>query len=401
MPKFAYQAKKGPQEKVSGTIEAKTERQAIALVEESGLFPIRIEEIKEDSPLLTASGLSRIRLMDIAVFARQFSNLIEAGLTVTQALSVLAQQTAHPGLKRIIIKMQERINDGSTLSDALQLYPRQFPQFYCAMVKAGELSGALDTVLGRLADFSEQEERIRSDVLSALTYPALILSVGAVTIYALLTFVVPKLTAMFEEMEQVMPLPTQMLIGISNIFRAYWWFALLSAAIIFFIIKRPKSNEENLFWDALKLKLPLIGRLIQKSEMAHFVRTLSLLLESGVSMLVSLEAVGNTLTNTAIKSEVSKIAQDIKDGASLSVSLKKSSYFPVYISNIASVGEEAGTLDKSLKRIAISYEQELARVIRALTTLLEPVLILVMGLVVAFIVAAMLLPIFQINLMAR
>lgn len=401
MPKFIYQAKKGPQEKVSGVIEAKSQRQAIALVEESGLFPISIEEAKEDSSRLTVSGFSRVRLADIAVFTRQFSNLIEAGLTITQALSVLIQQTNHPRLKQIIIKIQERINDGSTLSDALQLYPGQFSQFYCAIVKAGELSGALDTVLGRLADFIEQEEKIRSDVLSALTYPALILSVGAITIYALLTFVVPKLTAMFEEMEQVLPMPTQILIGISNVFRSYWWLMLLSAAVIFFIIKRPKSNEENLFWDTLKLKLPLIGKLIQKSEMAHFVRTLSLLLESGVSMLVSLEAVGNTLTNTAIKAEAGKIAQDIKDGASLSVSLKKSAHFPVYVSNIASVGEEAGTLDKSLKRIAASYEQELARVIRALTTLLEPVLILVMGLVVAFIVAAMLLPIFQINLMAR
>lgn len=401
MPKFIYQAKKGPQEKVSGIIEAKTGRQAIALVEESGLFPISIEEIKEGAGALTVSTLSRIRLQDLTVFTRQFSNLIEAGLTITQALAVLRQQTAHPHLKNIIEKIQERIKDGSTLSDALQLHPKQFSQFYCAIVKAGELSGALETVLNRLADFSEQEEKIRSDVLSALTYPTLILSVGMITIYALLTFVIPKLTAMFEEMEQILPLPTQMLISISNVFKTYWWLMLLSIAIIFFIIKRPKSYEENLFWDTLKLKFPLMGKIIQKSEMAHFVRTLSLLLESGVSMLVSLEAVRNAVTNTAIKAEVRKIAQDIKDGASLSSALKKSVHFPIYVSNMVSVGEEAGTLEKSLKRVALSYEQELARILRTFTTLLEPMMILVMGLIVAFIVAAMLLPIFQINLMAR
>lgn len=401
MAKFIYQAKRGPREKVSGVLEARSQPQAIAMIEEDGLFPISIEELKSDSAALTALGPRHIRLEDLTVFTRQFSNLIESGLTITQALNVLIQQTANHSLKNIVGKIQEQIKDGATLSDALSLYPKQFSQFYCAVIRAGEISGALEIVLSRLADFSEQEEKIRSDVVSALTYPALILAVGLITIYALLTFVVPKLTTMFEEMEQVLPLPTQMLISISGVFKTYWWLMLLSIAIIFFIIKRPKSNEENLFWDRLKLKLPLIGRIIQKSEMAHFVRTLSLLLESGVSMLVSLEAVSYTVTNTAIKAEVRKIAQEIKDGASLSSALKDSVYFPIYASNIVSVGEEAGTLEKSLKRIAISYEQELTRIMRTLTTLLEPIMILAMGLVVAFIVAAMLLPIFEINLMAR
>lgn len=401
MAKFIYQAKRGPREKVSGVLEARSQPQAIAMIEEDGLFPISIEELKSDSAALAALGPRHIRLEDLTVFTRQFSNLIESGLTITQALNVLIQQTANHSLKNIVGKIQEQIKDGATLSDALSLYPKQFSQFYCAVIRAGEISGALEIVLSRLADFSEQEEKIRSDVVSALTYPALILAVGLITIYALLTFVVPKLTTMFEEMEQVLPLPTQMLISISGVFKTYWWLMLLSIAIIFFIIKRPKSNEENLFWDRLKLKLPLIGRIIQKSEMAHFVRTLSLLLESGVSMLVSLEAVSYTVTNTAIKAEVRKIAQEIKDGASLSSALKDSVYFPIYASNIVSVGEEAGTLEKSLKRIAISYEQELTRIMRTLTTLLEPIMILAMGLVVAFIVAAMLLPIFEINLMAR
>ncbi|OGX22904.1 MAG: hypothetical protein A3J51_00785 [Omnitrophica WOR_2 bacterium RIFCSPHIGHO2_02_FULL_45_21] len=401
MAKFIYEAKSGPLEKVSGRIEAKSRSQAIALVEEKGLFPIQVKEVRENAG--AAAGLIRRRISreELAVFTRQFSNLIESGLTITRALNVLMQQTAQPALKNIIMGIYERIKDGATLSDALSFYPKQFSQFYCAVVKAGELSGALEAVLNRLADFSEQEEKIRSDVLSALTYPALILSVGIITIYALLTFVVPKITAMFEEMGEVLPLPTQILINLSNIFKAYWWLALLLIAASWIFIKRNKSCQERLFWHRLILNLPLLGRIIEKTEIAHFARTLGLLFESGVAMLVGLEAVSETITNEVIKTEIKKITTDIKDGASLSSAIKKCSFFPLSAANIINVGEEAGTLEKSLKRIALSYEQELNRIIKALTSLLEPIMILLLGLVVTFIVVAMLLPIFQINFMVR
>ena len=339
--------------------------------------------------------------MSIPPWPRQFSNLIEAGLTISEALKILIQQTTNPALKSIINSISDQIKDGATLSEAFSRYPKQFSQFYCAVVRAGELSGALETVLSRLADFGEQEEKIRSDIIASLAYPALIASVGLLTIYALLSFVVPKITSMFEEMGQALPLATQILIGVSAVFHGYWWLMLLAGATLFFIFKRVKSAEEKLFWDKLMLRVPVVGAIIQKSEMAHFVRTLSLLFESGVAILVALEAVSNTVMNHAIKSEIKKIAQDIKDGVSLSAAMKKSFYFPAYVANIISVGEEAGTLEKSLKRIAVSYEQEISRLMRTLTSLLEPVMILIMGLIVAFIVVSMLLPIFQINLMAR
>lgn len=401
MPKFIYQAKKGPQEKVSGSLEAKSRSQAISLIEENGLFPISVEEIEEKAAGIGRIALRRIRPQEVTIFTRQFSNLIEAGLTISHALKVLSQQTPNPAFKRIIAGIDAQIKDGATLSDALIGYPKQFSQFYCAVVKAGELSGALETVLNRLADFSEQEEKIRSDVLASLMYPTLIAGVGAITVYALLTFVVPKITLMFEETEQALPLATQSLIAVSKMFQAYWWLMLLIGAALIFMVKRGRSREENLLWDQTMLQLPVIGSIIQKSEMAHFVRTLSLLFESGVAMLAALEAVGRTMTNKVIQAEIKKIAQDIQDGSSLSVAVKKSKYFPVYVVNIISVGEEAGTLEKSLKRIAVSYEQEISRLMRTLTSLLEPVMILLMGLVVAFIVVAMLLPIFQINLMAK
>lgn len=401
MPKFIYQAKKGPQEKVSGMLEAKSQSQAIALIEENGLSPINVQEIEEKSSAPGSLSIRRVRRQEITVFTRQFSNLIEAGITISEALKILIQQAANSALRGIITNIEEQIKDGATLSEALSRYPKQFSQFYCAVVKAGELSGALETVLNRLADFNEQEEKIRADVMASLTYPALIAGVGALTIYALLAFVVPKITSMFEEMGQALPLATQILIAISKVFQGYWWLMLLAGVTFFFVFKRGKSQEEKIFWDKLMLRFPVLGTLIQKSEMAHFVRTLSLLFESGVAILVALEAVSNTITNNAIKAEIRKIAQEIKDGSSLSAAIKKSSYFPPYVANIVSVGEEAGTLEKSLKRIAVSYEQDINRLMRTLTSLLEPVMILIMGLIVAFIVVAMLLPIFQINLMAR
>lgn len=401
MAKFIYEAKSGPLEKVSGTLEAKSQSQAIALVEEKGLFPIQVKEVREN--VSAAAGLTRRRITpgELAVFTRQFSDLIESGLTITKALNILIQQTAQPALKNIIMGIYERIKDGATLSDALSFYPKQFSQFYCAVVKAGELSGALDAVLNRLADFSEQEEKIRQDILSALTYPALIVSVGLLTIYALLTYVVPKLTAMFEEMGEVLPLPTQILINLSNLFKAYWWLAVLLIAASAFFLKRNKSCAERFFWHRLMLNLPLAGGIMQKTEIAHFARTLGLLFESGVAMLVGLEAASEAITNEVIRLEIKKISRQIKDGASLSSAIKKCSFFPLYAANIINVGEEAGTLEKSLKRIALSSEQELSRRIKALTSLIEPIMILLLGLAVTFIVVAMLLPIFRINFMVR
>ena len=404
MPKFTYQAKKGPQEKVSGTVEARTRLQAVSIIEERGLFPLSIEEIEVSASSGSGGGGSRLRRArskDLIVFTRQFSNLIESGLTIAQALNILFKQAANPALKNIIADIGEKIKGGATLSESLGSHPREFSAYYRAVVRAGEISGSIELVLSRLADFSEQEERTRSDILSALTYPALIVSVGCLSIYALLVYAVPQLTSMFEEAGEALPLPTQLLISISKALRQYWWLISLGIVTVFFIIRQAKVKEERLFLDKFMLRLPVFGEIILKSEMAQFTRMLSLLLESGVSILVALEVVSNTVVNSAVRAEIKNISSDIKEGESLSSAIKKSVYFPIYVVNIINVGEESGTLEKSLKRIAASYEQELSRLIRAFTALLEPVMILVMGLVVGFIVTAMLLPIFQINLITR
>ncbi|MEK6567715.1 MAG: type II secretion system F family protein, partial [Candidatus Omnitrophota bacterium] len=304
MPKFTYSAKKGPQEKVSGVIDAKGRSQAAAIIEEKGLFPISIEEINDGkSAGMGVFSVKRVRLKDLTIFTRQFSNLIESGLTIAQALNIIIKQAGNPVLKNILFDIGERIKDGSTFSDALSAHPGQFSQYYCAVIRAGEISGSLETVLTRLADFSEQEERTRSDILSALTYPALIVGVGFVTIYALLVYAVPQLTSMFEAAGEALPLPTQLLINLSSALRNYWWLLLLFSGAVFFIIKQEKSQNEKYFWDKLLLGIPLAGKIILKSEMAHFARILSLLMESGVSIMVALDVVNNTIVNNVIKSE--------------------------------------------------------------------------------------------------
>src|SRR3989338_11175870 len=325
MPKFTYQAKKGPQEKVSGTVEARTRLQAVSIIEERGLFPLSIEEIEVSASSGSGGGGSRLRRArskDLIVFTRQFSNLIESGLTIAQALNILFKQAANPALKNIIADIGEKIKGGETLSESLGSHPREFSAYYRAVVRAGEISGSIELVLSRLADFSEQEERTRSDILSALTYPALIVSVGFITIYALLVYAVPQLTSMFEEAGEALPLPTQLLINTSGALRHYWWLLLLFIGTVFFVIKRGKSRNEKLFWDKLLLNIPLAGKIILKSEMAHFSRMLSLLMESGVSIIVALDVVNNTVVNNVIKSEIKNIVADIKDGASLSQAVK-------------------------------------------------------------------------------
>lgn len=401
MPTFTYQAKKGPAERVSGSLEAKSLPQAISSLEQGGLFLISIEEDKKSAPGSGISALRRIRRQELTVFTRQFANLIESGVTVIDALSILSQQATNSSLKNMLIDISDQIKNGLTLSKAISAYPRHFSQFYCAVVNAGEISGALEIVLNRLADFCEQEEKIRADIASALAYPAMIVAVGSFTIHILLTYAVPKLTSMFEEAGESLPLATRILIAVSEALKSYWWLALIALALAFFLFRQAKNQKEKLILDRFLLGTPLIGKIILKSEMMHFVRTLSLLLESGVTILIALDAVSDTITNSVIKSEVKKLDSDIKEGLSLSSAIRKSHYFPPYVVNIISVGEEAGTIEKSLRRVGVSYEQELNRLIRTLTSLLEPVMILIMGLIVAFIVVAMLLPIFQINLMTR
>ena len=400
MSRYKYKAKKGPQEVKEGVIEAESNQAAILKLGEMGLYPLSIDkEGKEKRRLIKTR---KVNSRDLGLFTREFANLLESGLTPLRALNILTTQTESKILKNVIPFIYNDIKDGKSLAEAFSNYPRIFNNLYISMVNSGEVGGALEEVLKRLADFSEAEDEIRAKVKAALSYPVLMAGVGIITIFVLLTFVIPKIVTLFTEMGQALPLPTLILIGISNFFVNYWWGIFAFFLIGFFIFKRwGMTSEGKLVKDTLKLKIPLFGRLLLKTEIARFSRTMATLLRNGVSILKALKVVQNIVNNEVISREINKARTAVTAGESISKTLAREKVFPVFVSNLLTVGEEGGALENAFYRIAEAYEREVDRHIKVITSMLEPIIILIMGSIVGFIVISLLLPIFEINLLVR
>jgi len=404
MPRFFYKARKGPEKLEQGTIEAETESAAINKLTQMGYFPISVSletGVAEENP--KGAGLFKnIRHRDLTTFTRQLSNLLESGLTLYRALTVLEQQTENRRLKIIIQDVAGMVKEGRSLSESLKQYPQAFNNMYVSMVRAGEVSGALEKVLKRLADFGEKEGDILAKVQAAMAYPILMATVGVATMVVLLIFVIPKLVELFEDMGQVLPLPTRMLIAISDFLLDFWWLILATGTFVFFAIRRNLFTAKGkLGFDYFKLGLPVLGRFFKRVQIANFSRTLGMLLVNGVPILQAMDSVSQTLENEVLKQEVKRIAKEIREGSTLARGISKSKYFPVLVANMLTIGEEGGALEAALLKLAEAYEKEIDQSIKLLTSLIEPVMILVMGSVVGFIVISMLLPIFQISLIAR
>ena len=402
MPKFLYQAYTKSKERKEGVIEAENKTQALKKLDALSLFPINIRILDRVDSDTFIGKIGRVNSVDVATFTRQIFNLLDSGLTILAALILVRRQAWKPSLKFIIDKLIEDLKEGKTFSDSLSQHPDIFPTLYVSLVRSGEAGGFLEEVMMRLADFLENEEELKAKLRSAMVYPALIAVVGIATIFLLLSFVIPKLVLVFEDFGQILPIPTQILIYISSLLSQYWWLVILLIGLFFFIVNRIlKTSEGRFCFDNFKLKLPVFGTVILKRQMERFCRILATLLGNGVTILPSLEIVRDIMENNILKKEVKKMRADVRDGRSLAKAMSKSRYFPASIVNIISVGEESGSLEKVLKKISISYEREVDRSLKVFTSLLEPIMILVMGSIVAFIVAAMLLPIFQLNFMAR
>lgn len=401
MPVFIYKAKAGPGKIKEGSIVAESKEAVISELVRDGYFPISVSEEAKPKPRLI-SPKTRISQKDVGVFTRQLADLLLGGLTLYQALDTLVKQTGNRSFSHLIMEARDEIKEGNSLSDTLQKYPKVFSPLYINMVRSGESSGALETVLVRLAEFSEKEQELRARVKGALLYPLFLASFGVVTIIVLVTFVVPRLGAVFSDFGQELPLPTRILIGISHFIGSWWWLILVIIISAVFIIKQQQRTKEGrLLFDKWKLQLPLTGRLILTGELARFSRTLSTLLESGIPVLRALEIVTNIVDNSVIRKELSGVYTAISKGASLGSSLEKISYFPILMTNMIKVGEKGGMIEKSLVKIAETYDREIDKATSTFTTLLEPILILTLGLVVGVIVVSMLLPIFNINLAVK
>lgn len=405
MAHFLYKAKKGPKEIVEGSVEADSENAAIKRLTQDGLYLVWIEEKKDFSKEKTKGVLlfsKRIKPKDLANFTRQLSDLLDSGLTLFDSLNVIEKQIGHPQLKEVIRSIRDSIKDGNTFSESLTIYPHIFSSLYISLVKAGEAGSMLSEVMVNIADFLEKQEDVKSNVLAALLYPMLMVFVGIGTIFILMAFVIPKLANMFIEMGEVLPLPTRILIGISDFASSYWILLVILAGGVVFFIKKGSSNKgTKKTIDRFKLKLPVVGGLIKNSDLARFSRTLSTLLKNGVPILYSLKITSDIIDNEIVKEEVLRVYTDVKAGSSLKAAIKKNTSFPQFVVNMTAIGEEGGFLDKMLLKVAKAYEVEIDRAVKAVSALLEPVLILAMGLIVGFIVIAMLLPVFEISITAQ
>ena len=399
MPKFIYKAKKGPDEVVEGVIEADSENAAVNKLTQSGYYPIMV---REESIAAAGASVYKISMKDLAQFTRHLSELLNSGLTLYNALNVIESQSETNSLRMVIGAVKGRIKEGKNFSEALRNYPGVFSELYVNLARSGEESGSLNEVLVNIADFLERDQDIRAKIITALAYPGLMAAVGFFTVFILITFVVPRLVNMFIEMGQALPLPTRMLIGISGFIRGYWFLLVIFIGGVVFLFKQGKSNAvtKNKI-DRFKLEIPVFGKLVRDTELARFSRTLSMLIKNGVPILNSLKITSGVISNSAIKKEIEIIYNDVKDGSGLTNAIKKNASFPLFMVNMTAVGEEGGFLDKALLNIAASYETEIDRTVKIITALLEPAFILIMGLVVGFIVVAMLLPVFEISLTAR
>lgn len=402
MPRYNYIAKSQPEKSLQGVIEAETEEEAINKLNRMGYFPVSLQEENVNLGKENVLLLRRVPQKDIVLFTRQLSNLIESGVNILNGLNILLNQVRNRYFREILNNIIRRIKDGSSLSESLGQYPQVFSGLYTAMIHSGEMGGQIEQSLRRLADFLEKEEEFKSSLRAALTYPFFIFAVSILTVVILLGFVIPRLVTMFEDMGQILPLPTKILIDLSGALRSYWWFILALIFILLFFFRRlNKATQGRLLLDRIKLKIALFGQIILKTEIGRLMRTLSLLLSSGLPIIQSLDISASVLTNEVLKEKVEGFKEKINSGENLSNCLKGSDLFPEFVVNVVSVGEEAGTLERSLLRIADEYERDVDRTLKTSMRLLEPMIILAMGLIVGFIVLSMLLPIFQINLIVR
>lgn len=339
---------------------------------------------------------------DIAVMTRQLATLLKAGVSLVEALSAMVDQVEKEQLKRILSDVKQRVNEGSSLGDALNHHVKIFGPLFVNMIRAGESSGALDSVLLRLAEFTEGQARLRQKIVGTMIYPAIMLVIGGGVLIMLMTVVVPKVTKIFDDMKVNLPWTTKLLIGSSNFLQNYWFIIVPMFIISVFAFYRWTGSEAGKpVWDRLILKVPVFGPLIRQLSVARFARTLATLLKSGVPLLAALDIVKNVITNSTMSAVIDTARDAIREGESIANPLKKSGEFPPLVYHMVGIGERSGQLEDMLLNVADSYESSVNVRIGALTALLEPMMIVLMGAVIAFVAFSILMPILQMNSMVR
>lgn len=406
MPVFEYKALSESGRAVTGLKEADSPKNLRSALRRDGLYLTEVvgqQQTQAASPEVNVKRWlgGRIKSDDIAIMTRQLAVLIGAGVVLVEALTALVEQVEHERLKRVLSDVKQRVNEGSSLADAMAAHSKAFSTLYINMIRAGESSGALEVVLVRLADFTESQARLRSKIVGTLTYPAAMMVIGAGLMGILFTVVIPKILKIFEDTRVTLPWTTKILIAFSSFVRDWWWaLALLLALGIYGFLRWRRTPAGRAYWDVWVLRQPIFGHLIRQIAIGRFTRTLSTLLKSGVPLLTAMDIVKNIVGNTRLATVIEQSRESIKEGESIAAPLKRSGEFPPLVYHMIAIGERSGQLEEMLKNVADAYDSQVETKVGALTSLLEPIMIVAMGIAVAFMVFSILMPILQINTLA-
>jgi general secretion pathway protein F len=404
MAVYQYEALNRAGKSIRGIVDAESARMARAKLRGQGLYPTRVEE-EGAAGGEGAAGFSlwnRIPPKDLALAFRQLSTLVEAGIPLVSSLSALIDQLGNPMLKKIFTQVREKVREGSSFADALSLFPRVFSNLLIGLVRTGEMSGTLDLALARWADFSEQQVALRERIRAALAYPLFMLVIGVGVLLFLMTFVVPSVTKIFSDLGQALPLPTRILIAVSDFLSLYGWALLIGSVGLSLWLRKWLRRESGAWiWDRWKLRLPLGGGWYRKLAISRWARTLATLLQGGLPLLQALRAAQDVVGNRLIAQALEEARERIREGAEMAFSLRQSGFFPAMVLEMVAVGEKSGELGKMLEKVARNLEGEVEAELRAMISLLEPLMILLMGVGVGFIALSILLPILEMSRMIR
>lgn len=408
MPVYEYKALTSKGKTTSGIIDAESPLVARQKIRASKVFPVSITEVhdtpakKEPRSFSVARYIQRVRPAEVSVMTRQLATLISAGFPLVSAIDSLIPQTGSVALKRQLAKIKDSIVEGNSFARSLSMFPRSFTDLYINMVYAGESSGTLEIVLERLADITEKQQALKQRIRTAMAYPIFMTLIGALVLFLLLTFIVPSITSIFADMHQTLPVPTLILIHTSSFFKKYWWLILAACTAILLALRALlKTAKGRYTLDKITLKVPGLGPLAGKLAVARFARTLGSLLENGVPMLTALDIVKNIVGNKLIADVIEDAAKEVGKGQALGTALAGSKVFPDISIQMIQVGEQSGQMETMLNKITDVFEREVEASIMGITSLIEPLMILIMGVVVGFIVLSICLPIFEMNQLIR
>jgi type IV pilus assembly protein PilC len=392
---YTYKARDKAGNVLNGTIQADNEALVLARLREQGFMPLEVG--KQGRGMNIELTKKKVKLKELSVVSRQFATMVNSGLPILRALSILADQTENPELGRVLGLVRTDVEQGASLSGAMAKHPKVFNDLFVAMVKSGEMGGSLDDVLMRLADMIEAEVKLRGKIKSAMTYPVAVVALVVLIMSAMLLFVVPQFQTIFATLGGTLPLPTRVLLMMSNAFKKYWFVVLIGTLAFRFFFKRwKKTPAGRVIVDRAKLRVPIFGVIFQKVALSRFASTFSMLLRSGVPILQALEIVSQTVNNRVVGTAIEDVETSVREGESMSKPLMSHAVFPPMVVQMIAVGEETGNVDTMLEKVATFYDAEVEASVDALTSLIEPLLIAVIGGCVGAAVIALYMPMFNI-----